>query len=77
MEKILELPMNYNTFDNSHSPFGSSWGILGDPEFPGIRMLALHYNRATRAVWNPFIRMPGKVRHFEGRFEWVRAERET
>lgn len=77
VEKILELPMNYSTFDNSHSPFGSSWGILGDPEFPGIRMLALHYNRATRAVWNPFIRMPGKVRHFEGRFEGIRAETES
>lgn len=77
IEKILALPMEYDTFYKSYSPFGSSWGILGDGTFPGLRMFALHYNRATRAVWNPFIRMPGEVRCFDGTFERIRVETEN
>lgn len=73
-KELLTLPMDYSTVATSCSPFYSTWGLLGDGEFGGIRKLVIHYNRSTRAVWDPFVRMPGKPESFTGSFDGMRIK---
>ena len=58
--KYLESFSDFASSDNSFSPFYSNIGIEVNPEAEGSGALWLHYNRASRKMWDNFLTFPLK-----------------
>ena len=69
---LLKVPMDYSRFQNSFAPLYSSYALCLDGKFSGINALALHYNRETRALWKPFLKLAGQVTDYEAWFDYVK-----
>lgn len=69
---LLKVPMDYSRFQNSFAPLYSSYSLCLDGKFSGINTLALHYNRKTRALWKPFLKLAGQVTDYEAWFDYVK-----
>ena len=72
LSALLNVPMDYSRFQNSFAPLYSSYAVCLDGKFPGVNMLALHYNRKTRALWKPFVKVAGQVEEYEAWFDFVK-----
>ncbi len=64
LNKILQTQMNYEIYQNSFSPVYSVFGLGLDKSFAGIRTLYLHYNRATRSVFEPLLSFSGDITEY-------------
>lgn len=58
VQKYLSDTREYDAKDKSYSPFFSSMGLNISTAENGVGALYLHYNRATRALWNKLIDFP-------------------
>ncbi len=67
LNKILTTQTDYCIAQNSFSPFYSNFGLGADESFAGIRSLYLHYNRATRTLFEPFISLNDEVVDYTAR----------
>lgn len=72
LSALLKVPMDYSRFQNSFAPLYSSYALCLDGKFPGVSALALHYNRETRALWKPFLKLAGQVTDYEAWFDYVK-----
>ncbi len=77
LDAILNCEMNYEVYQNSFSPLYSNFGLGLDSAFAGIRTLFLHYNRATRSLYEPLLGFPGKVISYIPRADKVVYETEA
>lgn len=79
-ENLIEDFINindYSSMQKTFSPFCSNIGFEINPEKEGAGALWLHYNRASRKMWNNFIEFPLKQnRQLSTAFEVVFGEKE-
>ena len=69
---LISLEMDYSKFNKSFKPCFSNFSLCFSKEYPGAQQLVLHYNRATRSLWNEFIKLPGEVKSADQKFDSVK-----
>ncbi len=77
LNAIVNCEMNYEIKQNSFSPIYSDFGLGLDGDFAGIRTLYLHYNRATRSIFEPLFSVNGTIKEYIPRADKVTYKTET